>query len=402
MRDEFIFSSESVTEGHPDKLCDQLSDAIVDRFLTLDPFSRVTAECAVAKGIVFIAVQFASGARFDIPTLARDVIARVGYTGPEFNAEACNILTSLSELPGDSLLSRDEREMSDAEIEEIGARNQVTVFGYACTQTPAMMPLPIWLAHKLARRLAAVRIEGRLRYLAPDGKTQVAIQYRKRRPHRVHSITILTALQRGRAPATQQVHDDLVRHVITPAFSDEPITPDRQTALFINPDEAVVGGPEIHAGLTGRKTAIDTYGEYARHSGAALSGKDPARIDRVAAYVARHAAKNVVAAGLAEECEVQLSYSIGLARPASIRIVAFDTAAMPEDEIVARLERSFDFRPAGIIAAYQLRHMPARLRGRFYSKLASYGQVGRMDIGLPWETTEKAAALRSARLTTAT
>jgi S-adenosylmethionine synthetase len=401
MRDDFIFSSESVTEGHPDKLCDQLSDAIVDRFLTLDPFSRVTAECAVAKGIVFIAVQFASTAHFDIPMLARDVIARIGYTGPEFNAEACNILTSFSELPADPLLCRDEREMSDAEKDAIGARNQVTVFGYACTQTAAMMPLPIWLAHKLARRLAAVRLEARLRYLAPDGKTQVAIQYRRGRPHRVHSITILTALQRGRAPGAQQVRDDLVEHVIVPAFADEPIGPDNRTALFINP-EAVVGGPEIHAGLTGRKTAIDTYGEYARHSGAALSGKDPARIDRVAAYVARHAAKNVIAAGLAEECEVQLSYTIGLARPASIRIETFDTATLPEDEIVARLEGAFDFRPAGIIAAYQLRHMPARLHGRFYSRLGSYGQVGRMDIGLPWETTEKAAALRLPLLTPVT
>lgn len=402
MRDDFIFSSESVTEGHPDKLCDQLSDAIVDRFLTLDRFSRVSAECAVAKGIVFIAVQFASGARFDIPTLARDVIARIGYTGPEFNAEACNILTSLSEFPRDLPAARDEREMSDAEIEAIGARDQVTVFGYACMQTPAMMPLPIWLAHKLARRLSAVRLEGRLRYLAPDGKTQVAIQYRDRRPHRVHSITILTALQSSAAPGSEQVQDDLVRHVIAPAFSDEPFTPDSQTALFINPGGALVGGPEIHAGLTGRKTAIDTYGEYARHSGAALSGKDPARIDRIAAYVARHAAKNVVAAGLAEECEVQVSYSIGLARPASIQVETFGTAALAENEIVSRLERTFDFRLAGIIAAYQLRRMPALLGGRFYARLASYGHVGRMDVGLPWETIEKAGALRSARFATAT
>ena len=402
MRDDFIFSSESVTEGHPDKLCDQLSDAIVDRFLMLDPFSRVAAECAVAKGIVFIAVQFASNAHFDIPTLARDVIARIGYVEPDFAAETCNILTSLSEFPGGPPPARDERQMNDSEIEAIGARDQVTVFGYACMQTAAMMPLPISLAHKLARRLAAVRLERRLSYLGPDGKTQVAIEYRNRRPHRIHSITILTALQGGRAPRPVEVYEDLVRHAIEPSFAGEPIGPDAQTALFINPEGAIAGGPEAHAGLTGRKTAIDTYGEYARHSGAALSGKDPTRIDRIAAYAARHAAKNVVAAGLAQECEVQLSYSIGLARPTSIQVETFGTAKISENEIAGRLESVFDFRLAGIIAAYQLRHMPARLRGGFYSKLAAYGQVGRMDIGLPWETTEQAAALRSGRWADAT
>jgi S-adenosylmethionine synthetase len=396
MRDNFIFSSESVTEGHPDKLCDRLSDTIVDRFLQLDPFSRVHAECVVTKGIVFIAVQFASRESFDIPILAREVIARVGYTGPPFDAATCNILTSLSEFPEGGGAARDEREMSDAELEAAGARDQVTVFGYACTQTPAMMPLPIWLAHKLARRLAAVRLQGRLRYLAPDGKTQVAVQYRDRRPHRIHSLSLLTACRRDTAPGSRVLRADMVREVIEAAFADEPIAPDHDTAILINPEGAAVGGPEIHAGLTGRKTAIDTYGEYARHSGAALSGKDPGRIDRVAAYAARHAAKNVVAAKLAEECEVQLSYAVGSARPVSVQVETFGTARLAEEEIVARLCRSFDFRLAGIIAAYQLRHMPTRHRGGFYGRLACYGQVGRMDVGLPWETTDKSALLRHA------
>jgi S-adenosylmethionine synthetase len=256
-----------------------------------------------------------------------------------------------------------------------------------------MMPLPIFLAHKLARRLAAVRIEGLLRYLAPDGKTQVAVQYRDGQPARIHSVTMLTALG-PKAPDAARLSDDLVHHVLGTVFAEEPITPDNQTRILINPPGAAVGGPEIHSGLTGRKTAIDTYGEYARHSGAALSGKDPNRIDRIAAYAARHAAKNVVAAGLAEECEVQLSYSIGLAQPVSVLVETFGTAHIPEEEIVARLNDVFDFRLAAIIAEYQLRNLPARLRGGFYGRLACYGQVGRLDIGLPWETTMKAAALR--------
>lgn len=397
MRNDFIFSSESVTEGHPDKMCDRLSDAIVDRFLELDPFSRVAAECAVAKGIIFIAAQFSSRAGFDIPSLARDEIARIGYTEPEFDAKACTILTSLSEFAAAPPPPRDEREMSEAEIEAFGARDQVTVFGYACSQTPATMPLPIWLAHKLARRLSAVRIGGRLPFLAPDGKTQVAVQYRDRRPQAIHSITILTALRPDRAPGPDAIAQEVIRHVIEPVFQDEPVTPDARTAIFINPSGGTIGGPEIHAGLTGRKTAIDTYGEYARHSGAALSGKDPSRIDRIAAYVARHAAKTVIAAGFAEECEVQLSYSIGLARPVSLQIETFGTAKLPEATIIACLEQAFDFRVAAIIGAYHLRFLPGRLRGGFYRKLASYGHVGRMDIGLPWETTDKVPLLRMAR-----
>src|SRR5216684_3965143 len=317
MQKDFMFTSESVTEGHPDKLCDQISDAILDRFLQQDPYSGVIAECAVSTAIVFIAARFASHASVDIPNIARQVIDQVGYNQQAFNAKTCSIVTSLKELPPEERRSFDERELSEEEMDRIAVKNQVTVFGFACEQTPVLLPLPIWLAHRLARRLAFVRQQKVLPYLSADGKTQVGVEYRDRRPSRIHSITVIGSQNQSPVaggPSLTQLQDDLREVVINEVFRAEEIRPDDTTRIFINPD-----GPFI----TGGKNAIDTYGEYSRHSGAALSGKDPTRIDRVGAYAARYAAKNAVAAGLAAECEVQLSYSIGLSRPVSVQVETF-------------------------------------------------------------------------------
>jgi S-adenosylmethionine synthetase len=394
MKRDFMFTSESVTEGHPDKLCDLISDAVLDRFLQQDPFSRAIIECAVSSGILFIAARFASQASVDIPDVARRIISQVGYDQQDFNARDCTILTSFTELPVSARAYGEERDMSEAELDRVVARNQANVFGYACTQTAALMPLPIWLSHKLARRLASVRLQRQLSYLAPDGTIQVGIEYRERRPSRVHSITVV-ASQIGEGVPVESLREDILHHVIGPVFVDEPVRPDDRTHLVVNPDGPfVTGGPTLHSGLTGRKNAVDTYGEYSRHSGSALSGKDPSRIDRVGAYAARHAAKNVVAAGLADECEVQLSYSIGQAQPVSVQVETFGTGTIPEQEIGERIRSVFDFRPAAVVRNLNLRHMPQVMRGGFYRRLAAYGQVGRMDIGLPWEATDMVARLR--------
>jgi S-adenosylmethionine synthetase len=399
MKKDFMFTSESVTEGHPDKLCDQISDAIVDRFLQQDPYAHVITECAVSTSIVFIAARFEADAVVDFTQVARKLIDQVGYDYPDFNSKTCSVITSVKEVPTYGLRGQDERSLSDDEIEQIPVKDQVTVFGFACNQTDALMPLPIWLAHQLARRLSVVRVENSLPYLSPDGKTQVGIEYRDRKPYRVHSITVVA----GQNPSQdwnippKQFHQEIHETVIEPVFQDELIQPDAQTRILVDYDGSFsVGGPAIHSGLTGRKTAIDTYGEYARHSGSALSGKDPTRIDRVGAYIARYAAKNVVAAGLADECEVQLSYSIGLARPVSIQIETFGTGKIPEDTIIELLEKHFDFRLAGIIGQFSLRFLPATVKGGFYRKLAAYGQVGRLDLGpLPWEITDKCTLLNA-------
>ena len=398
MKRDFMFTSESVTEGHPDKLCDRISDAIVDHFLRHDPFTRVVTECAVATAIVFIAARFESDALIDFTKVARQVIKQVGYEESSFSAKTCSIVTSLKELPPSEYRHFDEQKLADAEIEAIAVKNQATVFGFACNQTPALMPLPIWLAHQLARRLREVRVQNILPYLTPDGKTQVGVEYRERQPYRIHSITIIASqypLDHSLSPDLKQLHQDIRETVIEPVFETEIIKPDQDTKIFINPDgPLIIGGPAAHSGLTGRKNAIDTYGEYSRHSGAALSGKDPTRIDRVGAYAARYAAKNVVAAGLADECEVQLSYSIGLARPVSIQVETFGTGKIADEEIKALLEKHFDFRLAGIIKQFNLRFLPALIKGGFYKQLATYGHVGRTDIGLvPWEETDKIALL---------
>src|SRR5919108_3107736 len=335
MRKDFIFTSESVTEGHPDKLCDQISDAIVDRFLRQDPASAIIAECGVATAVVFIGARFATNASVDIPDVARQVITQIGYEQPDFNGKTCSVVTSLKEIPRDDRRWVDEKDLSEEEMDRLTVKNQVTVFGFACDQTPALMPLPIWLAHKLARRLMSARLQKLLPYLTPDGKTQVGVEYRDRRPYRIHSITVIASQSCQPAaggPDRRRLQDDLREAIIDDVFQEEGIKPDRDTYIFINPDGLFIGGgPAVHAGLTGGKTAIDTYGEYARHSGSALSGKDPSRIDRVGAYAARYAAKNVVAAGLADECEVQLSYSTGLSRPVSVQVETFGTGRIADE-----------------------------------------------------------------------
>jgi S-adenosylmethionine synthetase len=397
MKNDFMFTSESVTEGHPDKLCDIISDAIIDRVLQKDPYANIIAECAVSTAIVFIAARFATSARVDYANIAREVISQVDYDERVFNAKTCSVITSLTEKPLDGSPSIDERTLSDEEVQRIPARNQVTVFGFACNQTAAFIPLPIWLAHRLARKLVAVRCQKTLDYLAPDGKTQVGIEYHDGRPSRVHSITIIASQKRSVAkggPDAKRLQDDIRETVLGPIFQEEEIKPDANTRIFVNPDGAFIGGgPAIHSGLTGRKNAIDTYGEYSRHSGAALSGKDPSRIDRIGAYAARYAAKNIVAAGIAASCEVQLSYSIGFSRPVSIQVETFGTGKVSDQKIADIIEKNFDFRPAGIIRNFNLRHLPAQIKGGFYRKLAAYGHVGRMDIGLPWELTDKINAI---------
>src|SRR5919109_3709131 len=398
MRKDFIFTSESVTEGHPDKLCDQISDAIVDRFLRQDPTAAIIAECGVATAIVFIAARFAANASVDIPEVTRQVISQIGYERPDFNGKTSSIVTSLQEMPADDRCRFDETDLPEEEMDRLTVKNQATAFGFACDQTPALMPLPIWLAHKLARRLTSVRLQKLLPYLTPDGKTQVGIEYRDRRPYRIHSITVIASQSCQPAaggPDRRRLQDDLREAIIDDVFQEEDIKPDRDSCIFINPDGLFIGGgPAVHAGLTGRKTAIDTYGEYARHSGAALSGKDPSRIDRVGAYAARYAAKNVVAAGLAEECEVQLTYSIGQARPVSIQVETHGTGQIPDEEIAELVRQNFEFRPAGIIREFNLRYLPVLFKGRFYSRLSAYGHVGRMDMSLPWELTDRASRLR--------
>jgi S-adenosylmethionine synthetase len=394
MKKDFMFTSESVTEGHPDKLCDQISDAIVDHFLQKDPCSRVIAECAVSTAIVFIAARFSSAESIDFSNIARQVISQIGYDQNTFNSKTCSVLTSLKELPAEKC-SFDEKTLDDKAIDRITVKNQVNVFGFACNQTSALMPLPIWLARKLSRRLASARLQKILTYLSPDGKTQVGIEYRNRKPKRIHSITVIASQNQEDTPNLKQLRDEIRQAVIEQVFLDEEVQPDANTRIFVNPDGPfIIGGPSVHSGLTGRKNAIDTYGEYSRHSGAALSGKDPMRIDRVGAYAARYAAKNVVVAGLADECEVQLSYSIGLARPVSIQVETFGTGKISDEAIAALVEQHFDFRLAAIVKQFSLRHLPSIVKGGFYRKLAAYGHVGRMDIGLPWELTDRASLLR--------
>ena len=397
MQSNFIFMSESVTEGHPDKLCDQISDAIVDRFLQQDPASAVVAECAVSTGIIFLAARFASDTVVDLSEVARRMISQVGYNQPDFNARTCTIVTSLKNLPDEYRLAIDERQMSPREFDIAPVRNAATAFGYACDQTPTLMPMPIELAHRLARRLTVARRQKILPYLTPDGSIQVGVEFRDRRPSRVHSLTIVASADQttsSGAPAPIRFNSDVREAVINPVFDQADVRPDANTLIFINPEGAFpIGGPPAHSGLTGRKTAIDTYGEFSRQSGSALSGKDPSRIDRVAAYAARYAAKNVVAAGLARECEVQLSYTIGLAHPVSLCVETFGTGVIGDEEIARLLGQFFDFRLLGILQRFGLRYLPAQVQGGFYQKLAAYGHMGRTDLETPWERTDMAELL---------
>jgi S-adenosylmethionine synthetase len=394
MQADFIFSSESVTAGHPDKLCDQISDAIVDRYLRQDPRARVVVESAISTGILFVSIKARSTATVDAPAAAREVLREVGYTGSSrgFDARTCTVMTNLHELPEELFSRIDEEDLDDRAIERVTARDQATVFGYSCSDTPHGMPLPIWLAHRLARRLAEVRSD--LDYLSPDGKTQVAVEYKDQRPARIHGITLI-ACQRERArPTPAELETDLRERVIAPVFAKLALQPDDSTRIAVNPDGPLVpGGPALHAGLTGRKTAVDGYGEFARSGAAALSGKDPSRIDRVGAYAAHQAARHVVAAGLCERCEVQVCYSVGLSRPVSVIADSFGTGRLPDQELARRVERLFDFRPAGIVQRFGLRSLPARRDGVFYRNLAAYGQVGREDLDLPWERLDQLEAM---------
>ncbi len=394
MKKEFVHTSESVTEGHPDKLCDQISDALIDRFYESDPTSRIIAECAVSSSIVFIAARFSSLAKVDFPNVARKVIRKIGYMDLEFNYKTCSVLTSLKEMPQNQHFHFEESNLTDAEIDKFPATDQVTLFGFACRQSPELMPLPIMLAHKLARRLSLVRRDSILPYLAPDGSTQVGVHYIDGKPTRIHSLTI-SATQLDRFwPTPAVLQEDILRHVVDEVFKNESIKPDNDTRLFINPYSFLrLGGPSMHSGLTGRKNALDTYGGYSRNGGAALSGKDPLRIDRVGAYAARYAAKNVVAAGLAEECEVQLSYAIGLTRPVSIQVETRGTGVIDDSLLAEKVERCFDFRLGGILRKFNLRRLPSVSKNGFFRKLAVFGHFGRDDFYVPWEETDKTEEL---------
>ena len=394
MRKAYMFTSESVTMGHPDKLCDQISDAIVDHILLQDPCAKVRAESAVSSAIVFIAARFATSAKVDLPHIARKVIKRVGYDQADFNSKNASILTAPQGFPPDKEAVFNEHELSDAQIDKIPARHQVTVFGYACDQTANFMPLPIWLARQISRQLDTQREKKTLSYLTPDAKVQVGVEFRDRKPVRIHSVTIAASQHDEDNPSQKTLHDDIMDAVLKPVFENSMFKPDDKTRIFINPEGPILGGPSHHSGLTGRKNHVDTYGEYSRQSGNALSGKDPTRIDRVGAYAARYAAKNVVAAGLASECEVTLSYSIGLTRPVSLLVDTHGSGTIPDEDIRDILARHFDFRLAGILKDLNLRRLPQKYPLGFYQNLAAYGHFGRMDMDLPWEKIDRVEQLK--------
>jgi S-adenosylmethionine synthetase len=388
----YLFTSESVTEGHPDKICDQISDAVLDAILAKDPVARVACETSVTTGLVLVAGEITTSTYVDIPKVVRETIREIGYTRAKygFDAETCAVITSIDEQSPDIAMGVNKAleartgEMTEEEIEAIGAGDQGLMFGFACNETEELMPLPISLAHKLARRLSEVRKNGTLPYLRPDGKTQVTIEYVDGKPHRVDTIVIST--QHSEDVTLETIQKDLHEHVIKPVVPEQWIQAD--TKYFINPTgRFVIGGPQGDAGLTGRKIIVDTYGGYARHGGGAFSGKDPTKVDRSAAYAARYVAKNIVAAGLADKCEVQLAYAIGVAKPVSIMVDTFGTGRIPEERIVDLVKKHFDLRPAGIIRMLDLRRP-------IYRQTAAYGHFGRNDLDLPWERTDKVAVLR--------
>lgn len=411
----YLFTSESVTEGHPDKVCDQISDTILDTLLTQDPKSRVAAEVVVNTGLVLITGEITSSAKIDYIDLVRKKIAEIGYTGAEngFSATSCAVLVALDQQSPDiaqGVNSAQElrEESSDERFDRIGAGDQGIMFGFACNETPELMPLPICLAHRIARRLAAVRKTGQLSYLRPDGKTQVTVAYEDGKPVGIDTILVSTQHAATIDDITddvkiqEKIKEDLWSIVVLPVFSDLEIQPDDNTRFLVNPTgKFVIGGPQGDAGLTGRKIIVDTYGGYSRHGGGAFSGKDPTKVDRSAAYACRYVAKNIVAAGLAEKCEIQLSYAIGVARPVSITIETFGTAKIEEERLLELVKANFEFRPAGIIHTFNLQSLPGERGGRFYQDVAAYGHLGRTDLDLPWEQTDKAEILKQALTQTA-
>ncbi|MGO4269907.1 methionine adenosyltransferase [Paenibacillus sp. TAF58] len=397
VRGRRLFTSESVTEGHPDKICDQISDSVLDAFLANDPNARVACEVSVATGLVLVIGEITSSSEYvDIQAIARQTIKEIGYTRAKygFDSQTCAVLVSLNEQSPDiaqgvnRALEAREGSMSDEEIEAIGAGDQGLMFGFAVNETPELMPLPISISHQLARRLTEVRKNGTLPYLRPDGKTQVTVEYVDDKPVRVDAIVVST--QHGEEVTLEQIQKDIKEHVINPIVPAHLL--DENTNYFINPTgRFVIGGPQGDAGLTGRKIIVDTYGGYARHGGGAFSGKDPTKVDRSGAYAARYVAKNIVAAGLAEKCEVQLAYAIGVARPVSIAVDTFGTGKVSEEKLVELIHTNFDLRPAGIIKELDLRRP-------IYRQTAAYGHFGRNDLDVPWERTDKAESLKTQAL----
>ena len=408
MSNRYLFTSESVTEGHPDKICDQISDTILDSLLAGDPKSRVAAEVVVNTGLVLITGEITSKTEVNYIELARKKITEIGYVHAEngFSADSCSVLVALDAQSPDIAqgvdAAKESREqMSEEELDAIGAGDQGLMFGFACNETPEMMPLPISLAHRLSRQLATVRKTGKLPYLRPDGKTQVTVIYEDGRPVGIDTILISTQHAATIGDLTEQpaiqakIKEDLWKYVVEPMFVDLEIKPDAQTRFLVNPTgKFVVGGPQGDSGLTGRKIIVDTYGGYSRHGGGAFSGKDPTKVDRSAAYACRYIAKNIVAAGLAEKCEVIVSYAIGVARPVSVAIETFGTGKVDEEKLLEVVKNNFELRPAGIIQTFNLQNLPGERGGRFFQDVAAYGHLGRTDLDLPWEQTDKVELLK--------
>ena len=391
--EKILFTSESVTEGHPDKICDNISDAVLDAMMAQDPMSRVACETAITTGLVLVMGEITSKAQVDFQKIVRDTIREIGYDDSEkgFDCDTCGVIVALDKQSADIAMGVDkalearENKMSDAEIEAIGAGDQGMMFGFATNETEEYMPYPISLAHKLTKQLTKVRKDGTLSYLRPDGKSQVSVEYDENgKAKRLEAVVIST--QHAADVSQEQIHEDIKKYVLDPVLPAEMV--DAETKFFINPTgRFVIGGPNGDSGLTGRKIIVDTYGGYARHGGGAFSGKDCTKVDRSAAYAARYVAKNIVAAGLADKCEIQISYAIGVAQPTSVRVDTFGTGKLPETKLLEIVRENFDLRPAGIIKMLDLRRP-------IYKQTAAYGHFGRNDLDLPWERTDKAESLK--------